>query len=76
VAPGVSGVLDHDLRKAALAALSVDRRDVRARALDFSWELAARMFLSNVEKALGDRTGVRPAAEGASELAGRLGTIG
>lgn len=60
VTPGVSGVLAEDLRVAALAALELDREGVRRRALDFSWEFAARMFLANVEAALGAQSDLRP----------------
>ena len=44
----VTGVLSHDLRAAALAALSLDRAHVRAEAADYSWENAARLFLANI----------------------------
>jgi glycosyltransferase involved in cell wall biosynthesis len=49
---GVSGVLDHDLRQAALAALALDRRHVRRAAEAYTWDASARMFLDNVERAL------------------------
>jgi glycosyltransferase involved in cell wall biosynthesis len=52
VRDGVSGVLDNDLRAACLASLDLDRARVRAHATDFTWEMAARQFLSNVESAL------------------------
>jgi glycosyltransferase involved in cell wall biosynthesis len=52
VAQGVSGALDEDLRAAAMAALSLDRGAVRAAALAFSWEAAARMFLCNIHDAM------------------------
>ena len=45
---GVTGVLSHDLRAAALAALSLDRTNVRAKAAEYSWENAARLFLANI----------------------------
>jgi glycosyltransferase involved in cell wall biosynthesis len=45
---GVTGVLSHDLRAAALAALSLDRANVRAKAAEYSWENAARLFLANI----------------------------
>jgi glycosyltransferase involved in cell wall biosynthesis len=65
VAQGVSGVLDEDLRAAATAALSLDRGQVRAAALAFSWEAAARMFLSNIHDAmqLGDEAVIGAARE-------------
>ena len=46
-APGV-GALDHDLRAAALRALSGDRRACRAHAERFSWRACADLFLSNL----------------------------
>ena len=41
VAQGVSGVLDHDLRRACAGALGLDREQVRRHALRYSAELAA-----------------------------------
>lgn len=49
---GVSGVLHKDLRRACLAALQLDRAAVRTHAQTFSWNAAARLFLSNIENAL------------------------
>jgi glycosyltransferase involved in cell wall biosynthesis len=43
-----AGVLDEDLRAAALAALAVDPALCRAHALDFSWEACTRQFLDNL----------------------------
>ena len=42
------GVLDTDLRQAALAALSVPRERARARALEFDWDAVSRQFLSHL----------------------------
>lgn len=42
------GVLDHDLRAAALAALSIPRDTCRTFALSRSWEASARQFLDNI----------------------------
>jgi len=50
VRDGVSGVLSDDLGAAALKALELDRERVRARAEDFSWRTAARVFLGHVER--------------------------
>ena len=47
------GVLDHDLRKAALKALNIPRAACRNFALQFSWAASARMFLSNILAANG-----------------------
>ena len=51
VKPGETGVLSEDLRQAALDAFALDRAHVRARAQDFSWENAARLFLANITSA-------------------------
>jgi glycosyltransferase involved in cell wall biosynthesis len=51
VTPGITGVLSEDLREAALAALRLDRAHVRAKASEFSWECAARLFLANIASA-------------------------
>jgi glycosyltransferase involved in cell wall biosynthesis len=48
VRPGVSGVLDEDLARAALAALDLDPADCRAAALEFSWERCAEIFLETL----------------------------
>jgi glycosyltransferase involved in cell wall biosynthesis len=42
----IAGVLHDDLRQAALAALSLDRAQVRAYAESYSWERCSRQFLS------------------------------
>ena len=42
------GVLDPDLREAALAALDLRKEDARAFALGFSWEASAAAFRANV----------------------------
>lgn len=47
------GVLDNDLRGAALAALKLSREDCRTFALDHSWPACARQFLTNVVTAQG-----------------------
>ncbi|MBV8428181.1 MAG: glycosyltransferase family 1 protein [Hyphomicrobiales bacterium] len=46
-----AGVLDNDLRKAALAALDIPRERARAHALTFSWESSTRQFVDNVQSA-------------------------
>ena len=43
-----AGVLGADLRAAALAALKLDRRSVRALAMRYSWEAATRDFIANL----------------------------
>jgi glycosyltransferase involved in cell wall biosynthesis len=48
VTHGHDGVLDDDLRTAALAALRIDRNACRATALSRSWERAAAQFLSHL----------------------------
>ena len=42
------GVLDEDLRNAALAALAIPRNSCRARAEEFSWEASTDQFLANL----------------------------
>ena len=42
------GVLDTDLRQAALAALNVPRERARARALEFDWDRVSRQFLAHL----------------------------
>ena len=51
VVQGETGVLSDNLQQAALGALSLDRVRVRARATEFSWENAARLFLANITQA-------------------------
>jgi glycosyltransferase involved in cell wall biosynthesis len=46
-----AGVLDGDLREAALAALLLDRADVRRYAERFSWERSARQFAARLTPA-------------------------
>ena len=66
VRDGETGVLDSDLRAAALKALSLDREAVREHALSFCWANCARMFLNNIVEAnrdAGHRPAVLPAAK-------------
>jgi glycosyltransferase involved in cell wall biosynthesis len=48
VAQGETGMLDDDLRAAALAALGLDRRRCREEALRHTWQAASRQFLDNL----------------------------
>ena len=48
ITQGVTGVMDTDLRVAALAALSLDRDAVHAHALSRSWRASALEFLGNL----------------------------
>lgn len=52
-APGTRpvGVLDNDLRHAALAALELSAKDARAFALGQSWRACTQQFLGNIEQA-------------------------
>ena len=45
---GTTGVLDEDLRKAALAALKMDPAQCRALALAHTWEAATKQFVGNL----------------------------
>ncbi len=47
-----AGVLDHDLRRAAVACLALDRDAVRDYALRFSWAGATRQFVQNLTPAV------------------------
>jgi glycosyltransferase involved in cell wall biosynthesis len=51
VKDGLVGCLDEDLGKAAMRALTIDRRACRDYALTFSWERCARQFLDNIDQA-------------------------
>ena len=51
-----TGVLDRDLRQAALGALEVSREACRAHALTFSWQASAAAFFGHVEAGNGGRT--------------------
>ncbi|MDA7947871.1 MAG: glycosyltransferase family 1 protein [Hyphomicrobiaceae bacterium] len=48
-----AGVLDTDLRRAALAALKLKPEDARAYALTYDWENSARLFRENILRANG-----------------------
>jgi len=47
-----TGVLDHDLRKAALAALDIPRDLCRAHASTFTWRQSAAQFFGNIRSVL------------------------
>jgi glycosyltransferase involved in cell wall biosynthesis len=48
---GVGGIISGDLREAALAALSIDRKDARGKALTYSWQACADTFMAHVRTA-------------------------
>jgi glycosyltransferase involved in cell wall biosynthesis len=48
VESGATGVLDEDLRAAALAALQIDPKHCRAYALEHTWQAATEQFLANL----------------------------
>jgi len=48
---GVTGFLDEDLQKAALAALALKPEACRQAALKYTWEACTRQFLANIEAA-------------------------
>jgi glycosyltransferase involved in cell wall biosynthesis len=50
---GVTGMLDDDLRRAALGALRLDREACRRAAAACSWEEATRQFFGNLEPVRG-----------------------
>ena len=76
---GDGGVLDADLRAAALAALRVPREQARARALRFDWSAVCDQFLGHLVPARGghgfaDSAGsLAPAAGGPSRAAAGRG---
>jgi glycosyltransferase involved in cell wall biosynthesis len=51
VSPGVTGVLDADLRKAALGALAIDRARCARLAAGRTWERASAQFLGHLVRA-------------------------
>ena len=51
VTPGVTGVLDEDLRAAALAALDLDRDGCRRAVEDKTWVRASTQFLAHLVRA-------------------------
>ncbi len=53
VAHGVTGVLDEDLRKASLEALTIDREGCRRAAGEWTWNRATGQFLSHLVRARG-----------------------
>lgn len=57
ISPGLTGVLSDDIGNASIEALQLSRVGVREKALEFSWESAARLFVSNIESALFARQG-------------------
>lgn len=50
VPSGTAGVLDNDLRRAAIAALDIDRDAVRQHAMTYSWHTAAKLFVDGLVK--------------------------
>ncbi len=47
-----AGVLDHDLQRAALAALEIPRELCRAHASTFTWKRSAAQFFGNIHAVL------------------------
>lgn len=74
ITPGVTGFMSEDLASAARDALMIDRAVVRAKAMDFSWENATRLFLGNIESAQFARLGRRVPAR--RKLLGRRAALG
>ncbi|MNY67269.1 D-inositol-3-phosphate glycosyltransferase [compost metagenome] len=52
---GVSGVMDEDLQRACLQALSLDRRACAAEAQRQSWQVSAQKFLAHQPRLDGGR---------------------
>jgi glycosyltransferase involved in cell wall biosynthesis len=64
-----AGVLDDDLRAAALAALRLDRGAARAHALNFAWRVCAARFLDCITAARAPRGYPHSVAEGTPTVA-------
>ncbi|MDX2289280.1 MAG: glycosyltransferase family 1 protein [Hyphomicrobiaceae bacterium] len=56
---GRTGILSENLSLAARQALALERATVRAKALEYGWTAAAKLFLANIETALFARQGRR-----------------
>ncbi len=50
ITPGVDGMLDEDLGRAAIACLTLSREDCHRKALQYSWDSSADIFLEHVQK--------------------------
>lgn len=61
IADAGTGVLDRDLRRAALEALKIPRERCRDYALGFSWDVSAKQFLENLHIANDTRNARRAA---------------
>ena len=57
VGDGIGGAVSEDLKEAALAALKIDRAQARQRAMRYSWNACAEMFMDAVNEALETATG-------------------
>lgn len=68
-----AGILDRDLRAAAMAALDLPRARCRAEALRYTWAESARQFYDNIAVAHGTVPARRPALETQAEAAIHLG---
>ena len=64
VESGVTGVLDEDLRAAALAALQMDPKHCRAYALEHTWQVATEQFFGNLAPRNAEAKEARGAREG------------
>ena len=69
VGGSLGGVLDLDLRRAALCALELPRAQARARALEFDWHPVCRQFIAHLVPA---RPGVHPNVTGLSQKIHKL----
>lgn len=68
-----AGILDHDLREAALGALSIPRERCRAEALRYTWAESARQFYDNIAVAHGTVSARQRLRPGAAKAAVELG---
>lgn len=76
VVDGVTGALDQDLATAVKRAAHIEPGQVRTKAMEYSWESASRLFLSNIETALFSRQGRRVPARRKRRFAKRTRTVG
>ena len=76
VVDGVTGALDTDLGVAIKRAMDIGKGRPRSHALEYSWQSAARLFLSNIESALFARQGRRVPARRKRRMAKRASPIG
>jgi glycosyltransferase involved in cell wall biosynthesis len=71
----LGGAMNQDLRQACHEALGVPREEARARALDFSWAHASRVFESHLVRAHGPDDHELQLAQGVTKLSSDSSTL-